>query len=213
MPDVTVQNIEVSIENIDLDDIDGLETFVQDEVASAIKDGMIDFFDDTETASSVIQEVVEQCVRSIIKADVVNKALLSLNHELHEVLVKNNYAILGAAINVHKEALGIKVDNASAPKNGLEYIQKLHGDDGYLVVQIVDQIKGNINVMRLLIGEYKYYVQFCIAVGIDLDTYSRIHDHFKVQVKQELEGTDYVDDDAVRLAIANAKPIEVNNDE
>ena len=178
MPDVTVQNIEVSIENIDLDDIDGLETFVQDEVASAIKDGMIDFFDDTETASSVIQEVVEQCVRSIFKAD-----------------------------------LGIKVDNASAPKNGLEYIQKLHGDDGYLVTQMVDQIKGNINVMRLLIGEYKYYVQFCIAVGIDLDTYSRIHDRFVTQVNQELEGTEYVDDDAVRLAIANAKPINDLNDE
>ena len=162
MATVRIDEMDATIEDIGIDDIDGLEDFIQDVIAKSVEDRVIDF------------------------------------------LVKDN----------RTEAIlrGI-IDSRMQPKSGLEYIQKLHGEDGYLVVQMVDQIKGNINVMRLLIGEYKYYVQFCIAVGIDLDTYSRIHDHFTVQVNQELEGTDYVDDDAVRLAIANAKPIEVNNDE
>ena len=107
----------------------------------------------------------------------------------------------------------IGIDESSAPKSGLEHIRKLHGEDGHLVGQILNQIKDDINVMRLLVGEYKYYTQFCIAVGIDLDTYSRIRDHFVVQVNQELEGTEYKDDEAVRDAIAKSKPIGRNNDE
>lgn len=116
--------------------------------------------------------------------------------------------IIKGAVN---RAIGI--DESSAPKSGLEHIRKLHGEDGHLVGQILHQIKDDINVMRLLVGEYKYYTQFCIAVGIDLDTYSRIRDHFVVQVNQELEGTEYKDDEVIRDAIDKSKPIGRNNDE
>ena len=139
-----------------------------EDLEDAIKDGITNFFSDTEIASGIIRKAV-------------NRA--------------------------------IGVDESSAPKSGLEHIRKLHGEDGHLVGQILHQIKDDINVMRLLVGEYKYYTQFCIAVGIDLDTYSRIRDHFVVQVNQELEGTEYKDDEVIRDAIAKSKPIGVTDRE